>query len=168
MERIISSRNSKLLSTTPPDERSCNCPKNTPCPLDGKCLLENVVYKATVTQDNCKQNFYTGMCSTTFKARLGTHKHSFINEEDNQTALSKFIWSLKKKNTPYRVSWERIDQARPFSPVTGQCSLCIREKFYIIFKPETADLNSRSEIFTNCRHKISKLLVKRERKKRPG
>ena len=107
---------------------SCSCPRNTPCHLNGKWLLENVVYKATVTQYNGQQKLHTGMCLTAFKARLGIHKDSFINEEDNQTALSKFMWSLKRKNITYGEGWERIDQARPFSPVTGQCALCIRGK----------------------------------------
>ena len=95
MEKIISSRNAKLLSSPSPDERSCSCPRNTPCPLDGKCLLKNVVYEATVTQEDQTQNHYTGLCSTTFKARLGIHKHSFKNENENQTTLSKFIWTLQ-------------------------------------------------------------------------
>ena len=169
MEKIISSRNAKLLSPPPTDERTCSCPRNTPCPLDGKCLLKNVVYEATVTHQDQKQNFYTGLCSTTFKARLAIHKHSFKNENDNQTSLSKFIWTLQRKNITYNTTWRLIDQAQPFSPISGICALCIREKFYIMFEPTSADLNGRSEILSNCRHKSSKLLIKKERKKKgPG
>ena len=168
MEKIISSRNAKLLTTPPPEERTCCCPRNTPCPLDGKCLLKNVVYEATVTQNDQTENLYTGLCSTTFKARLGVHKHSFKNENDNQTSLSKFVWTLKQKNIGYNIGWRLLDRAEPFSPISGKCALCIHEKFYIMFQPTSADLNSRSEIFSNCRHKISKLLIKRERKKAPG
>ena len=168
MESIISSRNSKLLAAPPTEKRSCSCPKNTPCPLDGQCLLENVVYEATVTQDDQTKNFYTGICSTTFKARLAIHKHSFKNETDNQTCLSKFIWNLQKNNIGYNVTWKKIDQAEPFSPVSGKCALCIKEKFYIMFRPNSADLNGRSEMLNNCRHKAAKLLIKRERLKRPG
>ena len=140
--------------------------KNTPCPLDEKCLSENVVYEATVTQDDQTKNCYTGLCSTTFKKRLGIHKHSFVSK-DNQTSLSKFIWKLKSKNVGYDITWKLLDQAEPFSPISGKCALCIKEKFYIMFRPTSADLNSRSEIFSNCRHKSLKLLIKRERKKRP-
>ena len=167
MEKIITSRNSKILSPPPPEKRSCSCPKNKPCPLDGKCLLENVIYEATVTQDDQTKNCYTGLCSTEFKKRLGIHKHSFVSE-DNQTSLSKFIWKLKEKHIGYEISWKLMDQAQPFSPISGKCALCIKEKFYIIFRPTSADLNSRSEIFSNCRHKSSKLLIKRARKKPPG
>jgi hypothetical protein len=168
MEKIISSRNAKLLTTPPPEERTCCCPRNTPCPLDGKCLLKNVVYEATVTQNDQTANLYTGLCSTTFKARLGVHKHSFKNENDNQTSLSKFVWTLKQKNIGYNIGWRLLDRAEPFSPISGKCALRIRENFYIMFQPTSADLNSRSEIFSNCRHKISKLLIKRERKNAPG
>ena len=60
-----------------------------------------------------------------------------------------------------------IEQAEPFSTISGKCDLCIKEKFNIMFRPTSADLNSKSEIFSNCRHTISKLLIKRERKNQP-
>ena len=60
-----------------------------------------------------------------------------------------------------KVSWRVLEKnIPPFNPVTGKCQLCIREKFYIIFKPHLASLNQRQEIFSNCRHKKSKLLIK--------
>ena len=37
--------------------------------------------------------------------------------------------------------------------------LCIREKYFIIFQPEGASLNSRSELFTTCRHRKKQLLA---------
>ena len=113
MERIISSRNSKILAVPLLEPRTCSCPRNTPCPLDGKCLLENVIYEATVTQDDQTKNCYTGLCSTTFKARLGIHKQSFKNETFDQS-LSKFIFGLKRKNVEYTLSWKLIDIANPF------------------------------------------------------
>ena len=55
--------------------------------------------------------------------------------------------------------------SRTIRPISGKYVLFIKEKFYIMFRPTSADLNSRSEIFSNCRDKISKLLIKeRERK----
>ena len=35
-----------------------------------------------------------------------------------------------------------------------------KEKFYIMFKPATATLNKRNEIYASCRHRTSKLLAK--------
>ena len=166
MERIISSRNSKILAAPQVEKRKCNCPQTTPCPLDGKCLTENLIYQATVTQDDQTTNCYIGLASTSFKARYYTHKNSFKDEEVNQTSLSKFVRKLTEKNINHTISWKMVDRAQPFSPVTGNCALCNREKFYIMFRPNLADLNSRSEIYANCRHKASALLIKRDRRKR--
>ena len=150
----------------------CNCKENSICPLGGKCLTKELVYQATVTQTDKTTNTYIGLTSTTFKARLGVHKNSFKDPDANQTSLSNHIWDLKKKNLGYRVSWKLIDRAKQYSPVNGKCQLCIKEKFYILFYPEMATLNSKSEIYANCRHKKSKLLIKPKRKKksrrRPG
>ena len=169
IESIISSRNKKLLSPPQPKERECNCPKKTPCPLGGKCLSKNVIYQATVTQENGVKNNYTGLCSTTFKDRLGAHKQSFKTDGKNPTSLSKFIWNLKKKNQNFEVTWKILDKGEPFSPITENCALCIKEKFHIIFNQESADINSRDELFSACRHKSMKLLIPPDRKKKgPG
>ena len=165
MATIISSKNGKILAVPQTEKRECNCTKNNPCPLDGKCLTENLIYQATVTQADQTTNCYIGLTSTTFKARLGTHKNSFKDEDVNQTSLSKFVRKLKQKNIIHTIGWKMVDRARPFSPVTGKCGLCNREKFFIMFRPTLADLNSRSEIYSNCRHKATALLIKRERKR---
>ena len=70
------------------------------------------------------------------------------------------------------VTWKLIDRGKSFTPVTGVCQLCVKEAFYILFQPELAKWNSRSEIFSACFHKKPALLVKpigRGRKKKsPG
>ena len=52
MKSVISSHKKYVLSnfnspTQQPD--TCNCRKTPDCPLEGKCLQSNVIYKATVT-----------------------------------------------------------------------------------------------------------------------
>ena len=47
---------------------------------------------------------------------------------------------------------------KTFLSVTGLCWLYTREKFNILLKPTLATLNSRLEIFANCRHKEAKLI----------
>ena len=169
IEKIISSRNKKLLATPQPEERMCNCPKNSPCPLGGKCLQKNVIYQATVTQEDGKTNSYTGQCSTTFKARLGTHRQSFKTEGTNPTSLSNFIWDLKHKRKKFEVTWKILDRGEPFSPITEKCILCIKEKFHILFNQGLDGINSRNEVFSACRHKAMKLLIPPDRKKKgPG
>jgi hypothetical protein len=60
----------------------------------------------------------------------------------------------------FKSEWKIISRAKPFDPGTGVCRLCIREKYFIIFKPNMATINSRSEIGGPCLHEASKLLSK--------
>ena len=159
MSTVISARNAKLLA--PPQntaEKMCNCRDKTKCPLEGKCLLKSVVYKATVKQENKKTNTYIGLTSNEFKKRFYSHNHSFKNPDVNQTSLSNHIRNLKEANIKHTVHWEKIDQGKSFSPVTGICGLCTKEKFHITFKPGVGPLNKKSEMFSNCRHKRRVLL----------
>ena len=166
IEKIISGQNSKKLTEKETQTRTCNCTKNKTCPLNGECLKNNLVYHAKVTTSDQKSNSYIGMTSTEFKDRLATHKHTFKYINSNgQTALSKHIHDLKSKKIEHEVTWRIVDRDRPFSPISGICILCNREKFYILFHPELSDLNSRSEFYSHCRHIKSKLLIKKERKK---
>jgi hypothetical protein len=160
IEQIISGKNAKVLKTTQKEIRTCNCPKNKECPLDKKCLESSIIYQATVTQPNKEVKTYIGLTSTDFKARLGNHKQSFVNPDSNQTSLSKYILELKSNGIEPTVNWKLVDRGKKYSPVTGVCQLCTKEAYYIIFKPEMAELNSRSEIFSACRHKKSALLFK--------
>ena len=170
MEQIIAGKNAKVLKTNKTESRKCNCPKNKECPLDKMCLESEIVYQATVSQPNAEPKNYIGLTSTDFKARLGNHKQSFINPNSNQTSLSKHILEIKAKGIEPTVSWKLVDRGKIFSPVTGVCQLCTKEAFYIIFKPEMAELNSRSELFSSCRHKKSTLLFKptSRKSKSPG
>ena len=139
-------------------QRLAAVPEQRLCPLDKKCLTENLVYSATAPNQEPKT--YVGQTSTDFKSRLSTHKHSFINPNANQTYLSRHILKLKNEGIEPTVSWKIIDRGKSYSPVSGVCQLCVKEAFYILFRPEMAELNKRSEIFSACIHRKSKLLVK--------
>ena len=145
--------------------------KNKKCPLDKKCLSENIIYQATVTQPSKESKTYIGLTSTDFKQRLGVHTQNFKDLTTSQTSLSKHIWELKSKRIEPKITWKIIDRGRPFSPNHRVCQLCNKEKFYILFKPGMAELNSKSETFSACRHVKSALLIKKIRKsskKSPG
>ena len=178
MAQIISGKNQKVLGNGK-NQKTCSCPKDkkADCPLDQKCFLENIIYQATVSEPNQESSTYIGQTSLTFKARLAVHKQTFEDEfGTSQTALSRHIHKLKKKgfnptwNPPNPdVTWKLIDRGKSFTPVTGVCQLCIKEAFYILFRPELAKLNSRSEIFSACFHQKPSLLIKPKRKKKsPG
>ena len=164
MAKIISSRNSKILSEKEAPKRACSCPKNATCPLNGQCLESSIVYHAKITQSDQKVTNYIGMTSTEFKKRLGVHRQTFKDQTVSQTSLSKHIHTLKSQNIDYEITWEIMDKAKKFSPVSNVCSLCDREKFRILFNPELAELNSKSEFYSHCIHKKSRLLVKKRKK----
>ena len=169
MAQIISGKNQKIMGKKN-DVKTCSCPKNKKahCPLDQKCISENIIYQATVSEPNKETKTYIGQTSCTFKARLAVHKQTFEDENKNgQTALSNYIHSRKNKGFDPTVTWKLIDRGKTFTPVTGECQLCIKEAFYILFKPELAKLNSRSEIFSACFHKKPALLVKPKGRGRP-
>ena len=173
MAKIIASHNSKLLKSENENEaRGCNCRNKEECPLRGNCLVENVVYQATLTPTpdpagdppaphDREPQTYVGLASTSFKDRHRNHKKSLKWEKHStETRLSQYSWELNKKNIEHSITWKVIDRGQQFSPVSGLCSLCTTEKYYIIFKPEMSSLNSREEIFGHCLHKKPKLLDK--------
>ena len=152
-----------------PPVRTCSCPKavrdSNTCPLEAKCLLENTVYQATVTQvTSGKVETYTGLASTTWKARLAVHKTSMKHKPNpqaksqNGTELSTHTWELKDKGIEYSLKWKLLDTAQAFNPTTKICRLCLTEKYYLMYHTEGATLNNRSEFYTACRHMKKKLI----------
>ena len=139
------------------EKRNCNCQK-PPCPLQGNCLVDNLVYQAKVKSDN-DEHTYVGLASTTFKLRLGNHRKSFKNATyRSETTLSSFVWDLLDSGKDYDIDWSFIGRAQPFSPISEICNLCTLEKYFIIFHPELATINKREEINGHCLHKKPVLL----------
>ena len=162
LQHTVSSHNAKIYKEKfPIDVQSdCKCGQN-PCILTDGCDSKNIIYQATLTQDNGKVDTYVGLCSTPFWQRYANHKTSFSNQKHrNETTLSSFIWDLKEKNINFTLKWRVIDRGKPYNPVSGDCQLCLKEKFIIIFKPEISTLNSRNELGSNCRHKPHSLLMR--------
>ena len=83
----------------------CNCRNREGCPLDGKCLTECVVYKATVTQtESSNKETYIGFAQNTFKTRYNLHKSSFKPElKKSAKRLSAHIWELKTNTIDHRI-----------------------------------------------------------------
>ena len=129
----------------------CNC-RTPPCPLQGKCLMDNLVYQAIVKTETDEQT-YIGLTSTTFKLRFGNHKKSFNHGTyRHNTTLSTHIWGLKDRGEKFSLEWRLIGRAQPFSPISGNCNLCNLEKYHIIFTPAMASLNKKEEINNYCPH----------------
>ena len=128
MKSIISSQNKALLSDyhrsqTQTNDKECNFRKKDQCPLDGKCLTQNVVYQAVSTQSSSET--YVGL-TTNFKERYRNHTASFRHQSNrNKTELSKHIWTLKDNNKPFTIKWRINKQCRSYSNISNNSNLCL-------------------------------------------
>ena len=160
LDAKISAHNKSLLRKVPPTpEKLCNCRVKSNCPLDEKCLTENVIYQATVESEEGKET-YIGLTGNTFKTRFRNHAASFrdINIR-NTTELSKYIWCLNYRNIQFSLSWRMMARASVYSNKTKRCNLCTMEKYFILCKPGAGTLNKRNELASACRHAGKYLLA---------
>ena len=51
---------------------------------------------------------------------------------------------------PYETKWSILAKAKIFDPVAKIFRLCLKKVFFILFKPETASLNARSEVLVGA------------------
>ena len=134
--------------------RYCNCRIPEQCPLSGRCLTNNIVYKATVdTNGDRAPKVYIGSTETPFKQRYANHLTSFRHEKhESRTELSKYIWKLKREGNIFRVSWDILKRAPAYSCLSKRCDLCLTEKLMISSADKPTLLNKRSELVSKCRH----------------
>ena len=95
ISKIIKGDNKKVTSK-PRDQRpKCNCRKRAECPMEGKCLVNDVVYKCDVTRP-LTNKVYLGLAEGKCKSRFYNHKLSFKHKRYfNKTTLSSYVWHLK-------------------------------------------------------------------------
>merc|ERR1712150_358335 len=73
-------------------KKDCNCNKNTPYSLLGKCNLQDVIYQATVDLDD---TYYIGQAKDS-KLRYNNHQTSSHNKNlDQNCYLEVEVWKLK-------------------------------------------------------------------------
>ena len=157
MAAIISSHNARVSAPAPPaplnDVSMCNCRSNDPCPLDGKCLTRNIVYKAPVTAPGKPLRYYYGLSEPPFKQRYNGHNYTFRHSsERSKTTLAGYIWELKDEEIDYSIKWEIHKKAAPYQCGARKCDLCLAEKIAIASGDPVKMLNSRSELISTCRH----------------
>ena len=138
---MVAKHNKKVLAAAVPkeEERSCNCPRvkrlADECPLQGKCTITNNMYQATVVETTIdgeqKVETYVRVSAPPWKGRSSGHKSSFTNpNKKGKTKLSTHSESsIKAKGSTFDDKWKVIDRGAPFTPVTGRCNLCTKEKF---------------------------------------
>ena len=155
---IIAQHNKSMLNERNQDyERTCNCRDASLCPLEGKCLISNVVYTGTISSPvyKGKKKAYIGVAQNNFKERNSNHLKSFNNEEYvHDTALSLEVWRLKNLGHSYSIAWSILRKTGPYNPHMKKCSLCLNEKLEIVtYKGTNELLNKRSELVSKCRHR---------------
>ena len=157
---IIKQHNSKVLSkTNDNDDRKCNCRSKPNCPLNGECLTQCLVYKATSTTSSNSFVYYR-TSEREFKTRHNNHTKSFRHRECmNETELSKHVWNLKDHGLDNNLSWEIHKKTSPYQRGSKRCDLCLSEKVSNICADPDTLLNKRTELISKCRHRNKFLLA---------
>ena len=156
---IIQKHNKKTLNKTKKTEeqnsttnaQSCNCRSKNLCPLNNKCLIKNVIYKATISSTKETKN-YIGSTGNTFKSRWYSHNSSFKTYKDNGTELAKYIWHLKNNNINYDIKVNILHHIGEMKNIHNTCKTCILEKIEIANANKKINLNKRYELFAICPH----------------
>ena len=151
----IKSHNQKIIKANETvQNKKCNCRNKDQCPLQGNCLIENIVYRANITTTNKKhESNYVGMTEHHFKDRERYHHHTLQHEEKKTSSqLSNYIWELKTKNNiEASITYSVLEKAKSYKNASKRCPLCLMEKFHIIFQP-FMKVNQRNELVSKCRH----------------
>ena len=136
----------------------CNC-RSQPCPLNGNCLENCVIYKADVDTGTLN-NSYVGSTETEFKKRWRNHKTSILRRrERHPTTLSRYVWEVKDNGFDPNINWSRLKRAIPYQCGGQKCSLCLEEKLTILQAPPHSLINKRSELLNRCHHKRKHRLI---------
>ena len=145
-------KSSKQTDKDTKEEKSCNCRKSAECPLQGKCLQQTVVYKATIKTPTDTKT-YIGSTENTFKQRYYAHKND-MNKIQNRhtTTLASYIWECKDRGVEPKVHWEVLRKCSKYKCGTRRCDLCLAEKLMILREKGNNLLNRRSELMSRCPH----------------
>ena len=79
MNNVIWKYNSKIMKNPAPSTiKTCNYCQKIDFPMNGNCLSECLIYKASVNT-TANKNYY-GTCENAFNERYNKHKCSFRNK----------------------------------------------------------------------------------------
>jgi hypothetical protein len=136
MAHAVARHNVKTLKDDPQpvaQQPGCNCRGGTGvCPVQGRCLTESVVYRATVTDTGSgSHETYTGVTGNTFKERYNGHSSDIRNVGGrNNTGLAYHIWKLKDEGRNYGIQWNLVDRATFYT--TRQVALWTKGTKFLI------------------------------------
>ena len=158
VKSFIQSHNRRIMESEDVSgkEESCNCRKKENCPLGGgNCRQENIIYKAVVSS-SIESKEYIGSSANSFKQRYASHKSTFTHKKyENSTRLSRYIWKLKDRDTPFEIKWSILHKIRKRSNAGTQslCLTCNLERLAIASAECKKTMNKRTELTGNCPHK---------------
>ena len=105
--------------------------------------------KRGVSSNSCHRNNNGNLCRTRLKFQRTVSKPSNILQapsKRHETELSKYIWDLKDQKKSFHVKWRILRSCQPYSSVSKNCTLCLQEKYFIIFRKGLSSLNKRNEL----------------------
>ena len=179
----IKQHNKKVIRDSKEEvKKRCTCHKANECPLENDCNHSSAIYQGIVhdlgEQDKlnkkendaleemkAKEEFkhkqtekYVGSTGEKFKTCWYKHMSDFRIRDNAKTELGKYIWKMKDYKRRYRIEWKILAKTAIYNSDTNICNLCNKEKFFILFRPETSTLNKRDEILSKCPHRRGKLI----------
>ena len=159
MSSIISAHNKNVLRPSI-NTYGCNCRVKANCPLNNKCQISRIVYRADVSNNvDTETKFYCGLTDTAFKERYNNHKKSFRHERYRyDSELCKYLWEFYEEGKEYKIEWSIIRKINS-STRFNFCKLCLTEKYFMLNAlGDCRLLNKKSEFVNKCRHE-NKLLL---------
>ena len=86
---------------------------------------------------------------------------SFRNRtHENDTKLSKYIWSLKDESKNFNIKWSILKKSSGYSIISKSCNHCLLEKLVICnFKEKDRLLNKRLDLVYKCLHESKYMLL---------
>ena len=153
INNVIRKHNSKIMKNPAPSTtKTCNCHRKADCPMDGSCLSECIIYKASVSIATNK--YYYGTCENTFKEHYNNHNCSFRNKSrEKNTDLPKCVWELKEKDINYSINWNIAMKSQKYVCRSRKCDLCVCQKLLISRGDPNVLLSKRDGIVSKCRHR---------------
>ena len=126
VKSIINKHNKTVLDRpTNTNKKACNCINKEKCPLQEKCLTNNIMYKATLAsnQDTYQNKIYYGITETKFKQRYANHIKSFRHRKhQSETELSNELWRIKNNNYTPNIVWGILREHQTYNSNTKRCS----------------------------------------------
>ena len=132
------------------------------CPLENRCSIPAIVYRAAVTNNRTDEHKYCyGISDTAFKERYENHKTSFRHRSHlTASDLSKYSWKLVDNGAVPTIRFSIAKRVKGNTFIKN-CNLCLSEKVFIIRNLDDIKmLTKRSEFISKCQH-INKRLLNR-------